>query len=100
MKRQLIAFDLDNTLADSKSPITGQMADLLDRVIASQVIPSIVWMTRAVSCHRVTASTHLSQTCLSARDHRTCGRIRKSDVEAVTPNRLVRGHVLGCPRIT
>ena len=30
MKRRVIAFDLDNTLADSKSPITGQMADLLD----------------------------------------------------------------------
>jgi phosphomannomutase len=33
MKRRVIAFDLDNTLADSKSPITGQMADLLDRLL-------------------------------------------------------------------
>lgn len=30
MKRRVIAFDLDNTLADSKSPITEQMADLLN----------------------------------------------------------------------
>jgi HAD superfamily hydrolase (TIGR01484 family) len=29
MKRRVIAFDLDNTLADSKSPITQQMAGLL-----------------------------------------------------------------------
>lgn len=29
MKRRVIAFDLDNTLADSKSPITKQMAGLL-----------------------------------------------------------------------
>jgi hypothetical protein len=29
MKRRVIAFDLDNTLADSKSPITAEMADLL-----------------------------------------------------------------------
>lgn len=33
MKRRVIAFDLDNTLADSKSPITDQMADLLDRLL-------------------------------------------------------------------
>jgi phosphomannomutase len=33
MKRRVIAFDLDNTLADSKSPITEQMADLLDRLL-------------------------------------------------------------------
>jgi phosphomannomutase len=33
MKRRVIAFDLDNTLADSKSPITVQMADLLDGLL-------------------------------------------------------------------
>jgi HAD superfamily hydrolase (TIGR01484 family) len=33
MKRRVIAFDLDNTLADSKSPITKEMADLLDRLL-------------------------------------------------------------------
>jgi phosphomannomutase len=33
MKRRVIAFDLDNTLADSKSPITKQMAGLLDRLL-------------------------------------------------------------------
>jgi phosphomannomutase len=33
MKRRVIAFDLDNTLADSKSPITAQMADLLDGLL-------------------------------------------------------------------
>lgn len=33
MKRRVIAFDLDNTLADSKSPITGQMADLLNDLL-------------------------------------------------------------------
>lgn len=33
MKRLAIAFDLDNTLADSKSPITGQIADLLNRLL-------------------------------------------------------------------
>lgn len=33
MKRRVIAFDLDNTLADSKSPITEQMADLLDGLL-------------------------------------------------------------------
>jgi phosphomannomutase len=33
MKRRVIAFDLDDTLADSKSPITKQMADLLDRLL-------------------------------------------------------------------
>jgi|SRR5579862_4981660 len=33
MKRRVIAFDLDDTLAESKSPITEQMADLLDRLL-------------------------------------------------------------------
>jgi HAD superfamily hydrolase (TIGR01484 family) len=33
MKRRVIAFDLDNTLAESKSPITEQMADLLSRLL-------------------------------------------------------------------
>ena len=33
MKRRVIAFDLDNTLADSKSPITEQMADLLNGLL-------------------------------------------------------------------
>ena len=33
MKRSVIAFDLDNTLAESKSPITAQMADLLDALL-------------------------------------------------------------------
>jgi phosphomannomutase len=33
MKRRVIAFDLDNTLADSKSPITEQMADLLNDLL-------------------------------------------------------------------
>jgi phosphomannomutase len=33
MKRRVIAFDLDNPLADSKSPITGQMADLLNGLL-------------------------------------------------------------------
>jgi HAD superfamily hydrolase (TIGR01484 family) len=33
MKRRVIAFDLDNTLADSKSPITKRMADLLDGLL-------------------------------------------------------------------
>jgi phosphomannomutase len=32
--RSVVAFDLDNTLADSKSPITGEMAGLLDRLLA------------------------------------------------------------------
>jgi phosphomannomutase len=31
--RRVIAFDLDNTLADSKSPITGQMAGLLNGLL-------------------------------------------------------------------
>jgi hypothetical protein len=30
VKRRVVAFDLDNTLAESKSPITGQIADLLE----------------------------------------------------------------------
>ena len=34
MIRRVIAFDLDNTLAESKSPITGEMAGLLDRLLA------------------------------------------------------------------
>jgi HAD superfamily hydrolase (TIGR01484 family) len=33
MKRRLIAFDLDNTLADSKSPVTHRMASLLDGLL-------------------------------------------------------------------
>ncbi len=33
MKRRVIAFDLDNTLADSKSPITERMADLLNGLL-------------------------------------------------------------------
>lgn len=33
MKRRVIAFDLDNTLAESKSPITEEMADLLSRLL-------------------------------------------------------------------
>ena len=33
MKRRVIAFDLDNTLADSKSPITEKMAALLDDLL-------------------------------------------------------------------
>lgn len=33
MKRSVVAFDLDNTLADSKSPITEQMAGLLDALL-------------------------------------------------------------------
>jgi phosphomannomutase len=33
MKRRVIAFDLDNTLADSKSPIARQMAGLLDGLL-------------------------------------------------------------------
>jgi FMN phosphatase YigB (HAD superfamily) len=35
MKRRVIAFDLDNTLADSKSPITEHMADLLNGLSAA-----------------------------------------------------------------
>ena len=35
MKRRVIAFDLDDTLADSKSPISEQMADLLNRLLAN-----------------------------------------------------------------
>ena len=34
MIRRVVAFDLDNTLAESKSPITGEMAGLLDRLLA------------------------------------------------------------------
>lgn len=34
MRRRVIAFDLDDTLAESKSPITAQMADLLSRLLA------------------------------------------------------------------
>jgi phosphomannomutase len=34
MIRRVVAFDLDNTLAESKSPITGEMACLLDRLLA------------------------------------------------------------------
>jgi hypothetical protein len=34
MIRRVIAFDLDNTLADSKSPISGEIAGLLDRLLA------------------------------------------------------------------
>jgi HAD superfamily hydrolase (TIGR01484 family) len=33
VKRRVIAFDLDNTLAESKSAITVQMADLLDGLL-------------------------------------------------------------------
>jgi phosphomannomutase len=33
MKRRVIAFDLDNTLADSKSPIIERMADLLSHLL-------------------------------------------------------------------
>jgi HAD superfamily hydrolase (TIGR01484 family) len=33
MKRLVIAFDLDNTLADSKSQLSEQMADLLERLL-------------------------------------------------------------------
>ena len=34
MIRRVVAFDLDNTLANSKSPITGEMAGPLDRLLA------------------------------------------------------------------
>ncbi len=34
MKRQLLAFDLDNTLADSKAPITPQMAAVLELLLS------------------------------------------------------------------
>jgi len=34
MIRRVVAFDLDNTLAESKSPITAEMAALLDRLLA------------------------------------------------------------------
>jgi phosphomannomutase len=34
VKRRVIAFDLDNTLAESKSPITAEMAGLLARLLA------------------------------------------------------------------
>jgi len=34
MIRRVVAFDLDNTLADSKAPITGEIARLLDRLLA------------------------------------------------------------------
>jgi phosphomannomutase len=34
MIRRVVAFDLDNTLAESKSPITVRMAGLLDRLLA------------------------------------------------------------------
>ncbi len=34
MLRRVVAFDLDNTLADSKSPITVEMAGLLNRLLA------------------------------------------------------------------
>lgn len=34
MKRRVIAFDLDNTLADSKSPVTAQIAALLTGLLA------------------------------------------------------------------
>jgi hydroxymethylpyrimidine pyrophosphatase-like HAD family hydrolase len=34
MKRRVIAFDLDNTLAESKSPINVEMARLFDRLLA------------------------------------------------------------------
>ena len=34
MIRRVVAFDLDNTLAESKSPITAEMAGLLDRLLA------------------------------------------------------------------
>jgi len=34
MIRRVVAFDLDNTLAASKSPITGEMAGLLERLLA------------------------------------------------------------------
>jgi phosphomannomutase len=34
MIRRVVAFDLDNTLAESKSPITDEMAGLLDRLLA------------------------------------------------------------------
>lgn len=34
MIRRVVAFDLDNTLAESKSPITREMAGLLDRLLA------------------------------------------------------------------
>jgi phosphomannomutase len=33
MTKRLIAFDLDNTLAESKSPISDQIAGLLDRLL-------------------------------------------------------------------
>ena len=33
MKRRVIAFDLDNTLAESKSPITERMAGLLNKLL-------------------------------------------------------------------
>ena len=33
MQRRVIVFDLDNTLAESKSPITEQMAGLLDDLL-------------------------------------------------------------------
>jgi len=35
MKRRVVAFDLDNTLAASKSPVTRQIADLLDGLLTS-----------------------------------------------------------------
>jgi phosphomannomutase len=34
MVRRVVAFDLDGTLAESKSPITDEMAGLLDRLLA------------------------------------------------------------------
>ena len=33
MKRRVIAFDLDNTLTESKSPLTAHMAELLDGLL-------------------------------------------------------------------
>jgi phosphomannomutase len=35
MKRKLIAFDLDNTLAESKSPLTDVMSELLGKLLES-----------------------------------------------------------------
>jgi phosphomannomutase len=73
MKRRVIAFDLDNTLADSKSPITEQMADLLNDLLEKFQVCVISGgkfeqfekqvLTNLRTAPRTLAALHIMPTC-------------------------------------
>jgi HAD superfamily hydrolase (TIGR01484 family) len=73
MKRQVIAFDLDNTLAASKSPITERMADLLNDLLRKFKVCVISGgnfeqfeeqlLSRLDAAPRALAALHIMPTC-------------------------------------